>query len=63
MTKDYCDVCGKETTGRTSAVIDGIADADAEGNGTITDHFAVCLGCFRKWKHAMLNLLPKKARK
>ncbi len=50
MRREYCDRCGTEVTGKQSSAIHGIADADAEGNGTHTQGFhIVCRRCYRLW--------------
>lgn len=48
MTRDFCDRCHAEVTGKKSSAIHGIQDADRDGNGTANDHFdVVCLRCYR----------------
>jgi hypothetical protein len=39
-------MCGVETTDEGSGRLVGIENADAEGNGDVTDHFDVCAGCY-----------------
>lgn len=46
MTKSFCDRCGKDITGITSACVSGIADADADGGGTITLSRDLCVQCY-----------------
>lgn len=50
MTRDFCDRCGDEVTGKKSSAIHGIADADNDGNGMHTDsHDHICRKCYRAW--------------
>jgi hypothetical protein len=50
MTRTFCDTCGAETTNKVSSAIGGIADADNDGNGTVTDQLEVCRACYRSFK-------------
>lgn len=51
MTIQYCDRCGVELVkGEQSAAINGVPDADEEGNGTVEQHLDVCLLCYREFK-------------
>ena len=47
--KQFCDFCGADVTDEPSSAIDLIEDADADGNGEITDSWPlVCVKCFAK---------------
>lgn len=62
-TRDFCDVCGKETTDVQTGAIHGCDDADRDGNGTTSDSFdQVCLECYRAWKAYMVNAATKAPR-
>ncbi len=54
MTKEFCDRCGDEVTGKKSSAVSGISDAAANGTGKVTDSFdIVCRRCYRAWKSFM----------
>lgn len=52
MTREYCDRCSKDVTGRKSGAVIGMADATAQGTGVGTDHSRIlCPRCYRDvWK-------------
>lgn len=52
MTRDYCDLCGVERTGKLTGSMLGISDGDQDGNGNITDKVeTVCPSCYATvWK-------------
>jgi hypothetical protein len=58
----YCDVCGADTTDKRSSALDGIREADWEGNGEVTDHFDVCVRCYNKWKRFIASLQSERRR-
>lgn len=49
MIRHFCDRCGVDITGRKSAAISIVGDADAQGNGTVTKHADLCQPC----RHAL----------
>lgn len=52
MTRQFCDRCAAEITGKKSGSISGVEDADDNGGGTVTHDFDVCTACYRafmKW--------------
>lgn len=60
MVKEFCDLCGDEVTGKQSGSVHGGDDCDADGNGTMNDHWDIlCLACYRKFKAFMASLKPK----
>lgn len=49
LIREFCDRCGKEVTGQQSGAINGVDDADRNGDGTVTHIFNVlCLGCYQR---------------
>lgn len=52
MTREYCDRCSKDVTGRKSGAVHGISEATAEGSGIVTDRSPIlCPRCYRAiWK-------------
>jgi hypothetical protein len=52
-TKQFCDLCGAETTGVKSGTIEGIEDADETGGGTVSDTWDACSKCYRLWREWM----------
>jgi hypothetical protein len=53
MIKTFCDRCRKETTGEPHGAINGIVDANDNGDGTnqVPDCFdIVCEACFAAWR-------------
>lgn len=60
MRRDYCDRCGADITDRASSSVQGIKEADLDGNGTITDGGAVCRKCYRLFR-AWFNAVKVKA--
>jgi hypothetical protein len=56
MIRLFCDRCGAETTGRSHGSINGVEEADDQGNGTnqACDCFdVVCDDCFVAWQQWM----------
>ena len=53
MRKQLCDLCGADITLVRSCSIQGINDADVEGNGAINDAFDACVRCYRAWRRWM----------
>jgi hypothetical protein len=52
MQKQFCDKCGDDITQQRSAAVNVIADADANGSGTVTTQTDLCRRCHRallKW--------------
>jgi len=47
MTKLFCDRCGADVTGKPSAAVRGIADANPIGIGKITHERDLCPRCYR----------------
>jgi hypothetical protein len=60
MTKHYCDRCGCDLTGKTSGAIQGVKDADDQGQGMVTDGAkCLCRRCYLAvWK--FLRTAPTK---
>jgi ribosomal protein S27AE len=59
MTKQYCDRCGAEITGKKSAAVSGVNDADTDGNGVVTEHADLCTRCYRAvWK--FIGITPQR---
>jgi hypothetical protein len=58
--KELCDRCGVDLTEKHSAAINGIRDADRDGNGTVTDALEIlCPKCYRAiWKFARTKVKP-----
>lgn len=53
MIRTFCDRCGTETTGDQHGAINGIEDADDNGNGTnqANDCFdIICATCYLAWR-------------
>ena len=48
MRKQFCDRCLTDITDKTSAAVNGVADADAVGNGSITLRAELCGPCYRE---------------
>jgi len=52
VTRQFCDKCGIDITDQKSGHVSGVDDADAVGNGHVTDDVdlcEVCYGGFRQW--------------
>lgn len=47
MTRQFCDRCGADVTGRRWASVHVVADADAQGNGKVTTEGDLCPACYR----------------
>lgn len=58
----YCDRCGRDVSGEPSSAIQGIADADRDGNGTVTHMFDICEECYDAIIHFIKNELSRSSR-
>jgi len=45
MLRHLCDRCGLDTTGKKSAAVSIVGDADIHGNGTVTRGADLCIAC------------------
>ena len=45
MLRHLCDRCGLDTTGKKSASVSIVGDADIHGNGTVTRGADLCIAC------------------
>ena len=45
MLRHLCDRCGADTTGKKSAAVSIVGDADIHGNGSVTRIADLCLPC------------------
>jgi len=45
MTRQYCDRCGHDITDKTSAAVSIVGDADAQGNGSVSENADLCSAC------------------
>ena len=45
MLRHLCDRCGLDTTGKKSAGVSIVGDADIHGNGTVTRSADLCIAC------------------
>lgn len=61
MTKQFCDRCGSDITQVQSAAISGIRDANANGDGTVTDSVDLCRRCYREAIHWMRTRPTRKS--
>lgn len=63
MIKTFCDRCGKETTGEKHGSINGVEEADDNGDGTnqAPDCFdIICDACFESWRAWMGRPIERK---
>jgi hypothetical protein len=45
MLRHLCDRCGADTTGKKSAAVSIVGDADIHGNGSVTRSADLCIPC------------------
>ena len=45
MLRHMCDRCGVDTTGKKSAAVSIVGDADIHGNGSVTRTADLCIAC------------------
>lgn len=65
MTKQFCDRCHTDMTSKVSGRLDGVADADTNGNGKVTDRWDLCTTCYRAVRAFVQgadNKTPRKAK-
>jgi hypothetical protein len=60
MTRQYCDRCKTDVTGKISASVRIVSDADTLGNGEVTTAADLCQAC-RKLLEAWLTTAPDAA--
>jgi hypothetical protein len=59
MLRHICDRCGLDTTGKRSAAVSIVGDADIHGNGLVTRTADLCQRC-RSALETWLSSAPKK---
>jgi hypothetical protein len=45
MTRQFCDRCGFDVTDKMSAAVSIVGDADAQGNGSVSESVDLCSSC------------------
>jgi hypothetical protein len=62
MTRTFCDRCGLDITAVKSGRVEGVDDADVDGQGAVSDVADLCEPCyldFRAWLHTTTALVPQ----